>query len=299
MGDSALLKYPDELFSKDAFYQWHTPRLIITRTKQLYVKQKGVYSIKVVDGTRTYYDTTYVKAVEKPFIRIRDTTFCSGQQLVLNTPKNKLYSYLWSNGDKSPTTKIEKPGKYWLKVNYKGCQFTDTFKVNNAAGVIPNFGKEYLICESDQNKVLSVKAPNGVKLFWNTGANSNNISPTKEGVYWLKSISKTCGTKTDSVIVKFKNCDCDIFVPNSFTPNEDDRNDYFIPQFQCEYSFYILTILDRWGNTVYTSSNVNLKWDGRFKGNPCPDDVYVYHIEAIEKKTDKKISRNGHISLFR
>lgn len=110
---------------------------------------------------------------------------------------------------------------------------------------------------------------------------------------------KNCGTKTDSVTVKFKNCDCDVFIPNSFSPNEDDKNDTFAPVFQCEYNYFSLTIMDRWGNMVYTSNNINGKWDGRFKNNPCPDDVYVYRLEAVQKGNDKKLIKNGHISLFR
>jgi gliding motility-associated-like protein len=73
----------------------------------------------------------------------------------------------------------------------------------------------------------------------------------------------------------------------------------FSPIFQCEYTYFYLTIMDRWGNTVYTSNNINGKWDGRFKSNPCPDDVYIYHLDAIQKGSDKKINKNGHISLFR
>ena len=99
--------------------------------------------------------------------------------------------------------------------------------------------------------------------------------------------------------VKLKACDCEIIVPNSFTPNEDGRNDYFFPVLSCDYSYYLFTVFDRWENIVFTSNNINAKWDGRFKGNLCPDDIYVYHIETIEKNTGKKEPRDGKISLFR
>ena len=90
-----------------------------------------------------------------------------------------------------------------------------------------------------------------------------------------------------------------MMVPNSFTPNEDNRNDFFFPVMQCEYSYYTITITDRWTNTVFSSNNINAKWDGRFKGNLCPEDIYVYKIESIEKGSEKRLVRNGHISLFR
>ncbi|MBK7667112.1 MAG: gliding motility-associated C-terminal domain-containing protein [Sphingobacteriaceae bacterium] len=136
---------------------------------------------------------------------------------------------------------------------------------------------------SDDSKVLSIKPAAGSKIVWNNGSTSNSIIPYKEGMYWVKTESKTCGITVDSVKVKLKACDCEILIPNSFTPNEDGKNDYFFPVLTCEYSYYSLTIEDRWDNTVSTN-NVNAKWDGRYKGNLCPDDIYIYRIETIEKK---------------
>jgi gliding motility-associated-like protein len=296
-GDSFLVKFTDEQVSKNANYNWQTPKAIIVHAKQYYLKYKGLHIVKINDGKKQLIDTTYVKLNERPRVRVRDTIICSDPIIV--TVNNKGYKYLWSTGETTEQTTIEKPGIYWLKINNKGCFYTDTFKVNTSNFAVPNFGKELLICENDPPKTISVKAPSDMKLYWNTGATSSAINISKEGIYWVKSISKNCGTKTDSVTVKYKNCDCDVYIPNSFTPNDDDRNDLFSPAFQCEYNYFSLTIFDRWGNTVYTSSNINGKWDGKFKGNPCPDDVYVYRLEAIQKVTDKKIIRNGHISLFR
>ncbi len=296
-GDSFLIKFPEDKVSLSATYEWTSPKIIYQNTKQIYAKIKGKYFVKIYDGNRIIHDTTYVKLNEKPRLNLRDTSLCSGNVLIIK-PDTK-YKYSWSTGDPSENLKIDKPGKYWIKLNNKGCYYADTFRVSSATGVIPNFGKEVLVCETDANKVLSVKAPGDVKLYWNTGENTNTINAAKEGIYWVKSTSKTCGTKTDSVTVKFKNCDCDIYIPNSFTPNDDDRNDLFAPVFQCDYSYFLITIYDRWGNTVYTSYNANGKWDGKFKSNPCPDDVYVYKIDAVQKNPEKKITRSGHISLFR
>lgn len=297
-GDSVLVKFNTEQISKNASYYWQTPNSIIIHAKQMYLKYKGLYIVKITDNRKVFIDTTFVVLNEKPKVsKIRDTTICNNPIII--TIQKKEYKYQWSNGEKDNNIIIEKPGIYWLKTINKGCAFTDTFKVNGASNSVPNFGKEILICENDPPKVLSVKASSDVKLFWNTGSNSSSISVSKEGVYWVKSISKICGTQTDSVTIKYKNCDCDMFIPNSFTPNDDDKNDYFSPSFQCEYSYFTLTIFDRWGNTVYSSTNINGKWDGKFKGNPCPDDVYVYKLEAIQKNNDKKTTKSGHISLFR
>jgi gliding motility-associated-like protein len=60
-----------------------------------------------------------------------------------------------------------------------------------------------------------------------------------------------------------------------------------------------MTITDKWGNIVFFTNSVNGKWDGRFKGNLCPEETYIYRIESIEKGSDKKQPRTGHVLLFR
>ncbi|MDF2447955.1 MAG: hypothetical protein K0R26_459 [Bacteroidota bacterium] len=296
-GDSFLVKFSEDQVNRLATYTWQTPKAIIVHSKQIYLKYKGLHIVKINDGKKQLIDTTYLKLNEKPKLKLRDTSLC-GQPIHLHLT-NKSYKYTWSTGETGDQIKIERPGTYWVKANNKGCFFSDTFKVIQANVAIPNFTREITMCENEPGKILSIKAPADVKLFWNTGANTPSINATKEGLYWVKSTSAQCGIKTDSVTIKYKNCDCDIFIPNSFTPNDDERNDHFAPVFQCDYNYFQITIMDRWGNTVYTSTNINAKWDGRFKGNPCPDDVYVYRLEAVQKGNDKKVIRNGHISLFR
>jgi gliding motility-associated-like protein len=296
-GDSVLIKFPEELVKKTATFTWQTPKAIIVHSKQLYLKYKGIHIVKISDGKQTITDTTFVKLMDKPKLKINDTVLC-GNPININL-KNKNYKYSWNYGETAPNLKIEKPGMYWVKVNNNGCFYTDTFKVIASTFAVPNFNKEMQFCDNESNKQLSVKAPSDVKLFWNTGSNASSIPLKKEGVYWVKSSSKSCGIKTDSVVVKFKNCDCDIFMPTGFTPNEDDKNDLLYAVSPCEFSYFSLHIYDRWGNTVYKSNNIANKWDGKFKGNPCPDDVYVYRIDATQKVTDKKMVKSGHISLFR
>lgn len=297
-GDSFLVQFPEASFGKSATYQWITDYAIIVHSKQLYIKRKGTYIVKINDGKQIFSDTTLLVLKDKPSVLVKDTTLCEGGALTLH-PKNKTYRYTWNSTFTSETFTTHKPGKYWVEIKNNGCSSTDTFLVRSSIGTIPNFGKELLMCDNELNRTLSVKAPRDVKLYWNTGANTHTINIIKEGIYWVKSTSSTCGSETDSVTVKYKNCDCEIYIPNSFSPNDDDRNDEFFPVFQCEYTYFLITILDRWGNTVYVSNNINGKWDGKFKGNFCPDDVYIYRIDAIQKNTEKKITRNGHISLFR
>ncbi len=297
-GDSVLIELKIPNLEKATSVQWTTPSYIIYNTNKIKTITSGKHIVKLTLNKQTYVDSTFIRFYPRPFINLRDTIVC-GMGYVMLDAKNPGSKYLWNTDETYQRIKAESSGKYWVKINNRGCTYTDTVKVTFQPGVVPGFSSEVQYCLTDEIKSLSVKAPLGTKILWNTGSTNASINAVKEGIYWVKTEQKNCGVRIDSVRVKLKACDCEIMVPNSFTPNDDERNDYFFPVLQCDYSYFNLSVFDRWGNVVFYSNAINAKWDGRFKGNLCPDDIYVYKIETIEKGTDKKQVRNGHISLFR
>ena len=63
--------------------------------------------------------------------------------------------------------------------------------------------------------------------MWSTGATTVNIKVRLPGNYWLSVIDGNNCTGIDSVVVFSKNCLTRVFIPNSFTPNGDGKNDIF------------------------------------------------------------------------
>lgn len=297
-GDTAFLEGKSSFFSKNVSYHWRTPTSIKDNYKILPAHEEGKYYLKVNNNNNIYTDSCYVKFYGKPKLKLNDTLICNSNTALIGI-KNPAYTYLWNTDETSARIRVETPGKYTVKISNKGCAVTQSLNVSFYKASVPSFGNEVTFCMSDENKVLSIKPSPGSKITWNNGSTANSIVPHKEGKYWVKTESKTCGVTVDSVFVKLKPCDCEILIPNSFTPNEDGKNDYFYPVLNCEYSYYSITIEDRWDNVVFTSNNINAKWDGRYKGNLCPDDIYIYRIETVEKNTGKKTPRTGQITLFR
>ncbi|MFL3664349.1 MAG: PKD domain-containing protein [Flavobacteriales bacterium] len=70
-----------------------------------------------------------------------------------------------------------------------------------------------------------------------------------------------------------------IFIPNAFTPDGDNVNDFF---FVKGYGITQLETLvfDRWGVLVYEGYQLDSKWDGSYKGELGVTDVYPYKIRA-------------------
>ncbi|MBU46631.1 MAG: hypothetical protein CMD28_04295 [Flavobacteriales bacterium] len=74
----------------------------------------------------------------------------------------------------------------------------------------------------------------------------------------------------------------ELFIPNTFTPNGDQHNDLLVTTGNNIETFYMI-IMNRWGDIVYSTNDINKFWDGRFKGNPVKQGVYTYYIEIIGK----------------
>src|SRR5436190_9196676 len=298
-GDSASVEIRQQL-ENNAIISWITPQGIITNTKKVNAFREGRYMVKVTSQqSRTVMtDSTYVSFHSRPKKTLRDTVICKGKSVTIDARQSGL-RYLWNTGETTQRISVENPGRYWAKLIDGPCTTVDTLQVRLIPGSGTALNTDYLFCLNEEHKILSVRVNPGTKILWNTGAVTPTVQATKEGTYWVRTESAICGAQVDSVHVKLKVCECEMIIPNSFTPNEDNRNDYFFPVLQCEYSYFNLNITDRWGNTVYNSNNPSAKWDGRYKGNLCPEDIYIYRIESTERSSKKEQVRNGTISLFR
>ncbi|MBX2907044.1 MAG: gliding motility-associated C-terminal domain-containing protein [Taibaiella sp.] len=72
---------------------------------------------------------------------------------------------------------------------------------------------------------------------------------------------------------------CTITFPNAFTPNGDNHNDIFRPICQGYHRYHVLRISNRWGQTLFETTNTNPSWDGTFNGVPQDMGVYFYYLK--------------------
>jgi gliding motility-associated-like protein len=93
------------------------------------------------------------------------------------------------------------------------------------------------------------------------------------------------------------------YVPNSFTPDEDEHNQVFVPVFTSgfdPYNFQML-IFDRWGELVFESNDSKIGWDGTngLNGHKFQDGTYTWKISFKNLYNDKRKSVVGHVTLIR
>ena len=82
-----------------------------------------------------------------------------------------------------------------------------------------------------------------------------------------------------------------LFMPNAFTPNKDQLNDFFNPSGRITVKQYRLSIYNRWGELLFESNDPKLAWDGNYKNETCPQDVYTYWIDLIDVFGKRKTYR--------
>ena len=89
-----------------------------------------------------------------------------------------------------------------------------------------------------------------------------------------------------------------MWVPNSFTPNNDGINDFFKPVV-IGVDYYELIITDRWGEVVFTTSDVNESWDGYANGLLSPSGGYKCEVKYSKFDDIMKLSHYVNIHLIR
>ena len=91
---------------------------------------------------------------------------------------------------------------------------------------------------------------------------------------------------------------CFVYVPNTFTADSDGVNEMFAPVSGCEFETYSFTVLNRWGEVVFASTNPYQMWDGTHRGTKCPSGVYLVQLEyTFENQLKKSIYH--HVNLLR
>lgn len=80
--------------------------------------------------------------------------------------------------------------------------------------------------------------------------------------------------------------DEDCVIPNGFSPNNDEYNDYWETPCLKNYSDATVKIFNRWGQELFSAQSNIKSWDGNFNGQPLPvaDYYYVILIEKLNKK---------------
>ncbi len=127
-----------------------------------------------------------------------DTVICRSALPFRLTAPPGYDSYQWSNGAFTRETYAFDQGKYWVKCIVNGCGEQYAEKTISFDTPVLELGKDTIICKGVN---LALTSQVGfTNYLWSTGDTTQNITVSKEGVYFLQTLDH-CGLHTDNIRV--------------------------------------------------------------------------------------------------
>ena len=135
-------------------------------------------------------------------------------------------------------------------------------------------------------------------IIWYNGDTTSTQQFSVSDQYTFQ-ISNSCGVRTFELEMNVIDCESYIYIPNSFTPDNDGLNDAWKP-IVYNISSYELHVFDRWGIEVFETKDMGAYWDGNILNGAHygMNDVYQYHIVYMEADGEIK-ELTGTVTLLR
>jgi gliding motility-associated-like protein len=88
-----------------------------------------------------------------------------------------------------------------------------------------------------------------------------------------------------------------IYIPNAFTPDDDEHNCYFYGSFIGIKSLEI-SIYNRWGELIFEAADLNFEWDGKYGNTNVQSGTYSWRINYVTIKGQSE-TISGHVNVIR
>lgn len=128
------------------------------------------------------------------------------------------------------------------------------------------------------------------------GCPETQIFPERSGCYVVEAANDFGCKVSDEVCLEITN-DFAVYIPNSFTPNNDGLNDEFLI-YGTGITNTSMQIFNRWGELLFSSQDYTQGWNGHFKGQLCEGSTYTY-VFKYTGLNRKKYTKTGGVTLIR
>lgn len=210
--------------------------------------------------------------------------------------------------DANPSHSYASSGSYpvtLVAVSSQGCSdiFTQTLSIYTNPTVV--FEIQDTTLDIGQATNLLDHSVGSVAWNWYVGGdNTTGISNSMNTTYsslW-SGVYSTCLEITDANGCTDTACQRIIVstvpnAPSGFSPNGDGQNDVFYI-YGGPFKKVELNVYNSWGEVIFTSTDLSVGWDGKYKGENQPVGVYVYTVVGVTED-DKEYKLSGDITLLR
>ncbi len=277
-------------------------------------------TIKSVQGCDSVYNIVDISTftIQKPTaIIIQPTCINPTGTIIITSPKNSApLSFLYSIGGafQSDTTFNGLASGLYLvtakEATVLGCISTPLSLTVNAIPSAPsatiNYNGNPFFNQGTAPVTVSTTAtitsgtytatPSGLSINSSTGTIdlTNSTVNTYTITYTFNSGACSNTATTNVTINQLKT---DIYIPNSFTPNGDGKNDVLYVYGNTIKSVN-LSVYNQWGERIFNSNSQSKGWDGLGFGKMQPVGVYIY-VAQIVLLDGTVLNRKGTVNLIR
>ncbi len=263
----------------------------------------GIHPISVTETNINHCSKTILDSVlvlPLPYVNFEtDTTICCSTQPFTLIATNPNATYLWQDGSTASSFPVTTAGTYWVQVSLgNSCSIIDSIHVDCA--IVPSdnfFLHDTTLCEG---LPLDVTIPNYYNsIRWSDG---DILSYTKRfelpGYYYVE-LKSQCLSLFKDFNLFYKDCNCYLYYPNAFTPNEDNINECFAAKYECDFDYYHFYIYNRWGELIFHTNDPSACWDGTYKNRVVPQGVYVWIVDYSGTITHGMQTRKGTVTVVK
>ena len=282
--------------------------------------EDATYFVVTMLGTCADSAQITIRLEKQPTVTVTasEDVICQGDEVVLTAlclPEGG--TYLWDpTGESEASISVTPSTNPVYSVTYTSANncFTatasETIEVNPIVDITLEFdeGQDSLLVGSNVKYTATTEPsppPAGSQFVWRVngqivaGANTNTLETVaKEGAFLVEvSIITPAGCIGQDSISKTFMVPLSQ-VPNLFTPNGDNVNDFFNVILDLNLRVTGFKVYSRWGKLVYDNQTPDKGWDGTYEGEPAPADVYGYFI-TVERFDGTTETFRGDVTLVR
>lgn len=270
---SQCVNYSDSFFL-DSFCKGSSYRLPNNKT----ISEAGIYLVDTLVIKDTSYIQLYYKVSQYPPVLVDagdDIDVCQGDSVRLHATGSGQLT--WNNHISNDVLFYTSNDLIAIvtATDQNGCKSYDSISIKVHSLPDVDAGPPKKSCFNMEVILTGIGA---MTYQWDHGV-SNNLPFrfTQTTLYKVTGTDEFGCKNIDSVLIELDTINI-IFIPNSFSPNNDHHNDYFKPD-GAGFELLHMYVYDRWGVLLYEDNGETAGWDGTYKGTTVPDGIYLVRME--------------------
>lgn len=220
----------------------------------------------------------------------KDTFICDDKSITIHAEiaNSKVNNQVWNTNDTGLSITTNLSGLYWIEVQSECGISRDSVNVSPYFTPTLELGDPIENCD-DKEIEINAYQKNIIDYLWSNGSRlpKNSIRYDNLGLI----VSNFCGSASDSLLIDNANCECKIYIPNAFTPSNDEINKRFTLTTNCANLKGTLRVYNRWGEKLFETTDLKNGWDGCYKTHAIKG-IYLGIFEINLPGNERKILSN-------